>query len=94
MRGIIHYLFLKERCQLPHLANFKPNCYYIPMSSTATLKKLPGEVKSLIAQAVIDVLNDPDFGLALTEKAKKRLRDASLSGKKMLPLSMIKRKYG
>jgi len=64
------------------------------MSPAATLKKLPGEIKSLIAQTVIDVLNDPDFGLELTEKAKKRLRDASLPNKKMIPLSVIKRKYG
>ena len=64
------------------------------MSPAATLKKLPGEIKSLIAQTVIDVLNDPDFGLELTEKTKKRLRDASLPNKKMIPLSVIKRKYG
>lgn len=63
------------------------------MASTTTLKKLPGEVRGMIAQAVMDVLNDPDFGLALTEKAKKRLRDASLPNKKMIPLSVIKRKY-
>ena len=61
--------------------------------ATAT-KKLPGAVKSLIAQTVMDVLNDPDFGLALTEKAKRRLRDASLPNKKMIPLSVIKKKYG
>ncbi len=64
------------------------------MTPAATLKKLPGEIKSLIAQTVIDVLNDPDFGLELTEKAKRRLRDASLPNKKMIPLSVIKRKYG
>lgn len=64
------------------------------MTLATAAKKLPSAVKNLIAQTVIEVLNDPDFGLELTEKAKKRLRDASLSNKKTVPFSVIKRRYG
>ncbi|MEK7546974.1 MAG: hypothetical protein AAB536_02230 [Patescibacteria group bacterium] len=62
------------------------------MASSATLKKLPGEVKNLIAQTITDVLSDPDFGLELTKKARLRLGKISQS-KKTISLSAIKKKY-
>ena len=59
----------------------------------ATLpKNLKREVKSLVLQAVGDILNDPDLGLELTKKAKSRLRQ-SLKSKKAVSFSEIKRKY-
>ncbi len=64
------------------------------MSPAATLKKLPGAVKGLIVQTIMEVLNDPDFGLELTEEAKRRLRVASRPNQKTTPLSVIKKKYG
>ena len=64
------------------------------MTSTATVKKLPGAVKNLIIQTIMEILHDPDFGLELTEKAKMRLQKASASTKKGVPFSVIKKKYG
>lgn len=56
-------------------------------------KKLNKEVKEFIVQTINEVLNDPDFGLELTERAKKRLRQASLFKQKTVPFSEIKKKY-
>ena len=68
--------------------------YHISMTSTATAKKLQGAIKGLIIQTIMEILNDPDFGLELTEQAKKRLRAASRISQKTTPLSVIKKKYG
>jgi hypothetical protein len=44
------------------------------------VKKVNNQIKALVTSAVFDVFNDPDFGLDLSAKAKKRLAP-SRSGK-------------
>ena len=62
-------------------------------SVTITKKSLDTKVKPLIMQAIHEVLRDPDFGLELSERAKKRLRKAIKSGQgKGTPFSEIKKK--
>lgn len=56
-------------------------------------KKLTGEVRSLIMQAVYEALSDPDLGLELSEKARVRLRKAKLSKSKGIPFPEIRNKY-
>lgn len=63
------------------------------MSTIAIPKKLIVEIKSFIVRAIEEVLNDPDFGLELTERAKRRLRQATGSKRKNIPFSEIKKSY-
>ena len=56
-------------------------------------KRLTKEIKTFIIQTVKEVLNDPDFGLELSEKAKKRLHQALISKRKTISFSEIKKKY-
>ena len=58
-------------------------------------KKVHQEVKTLITRVVQEVLYDPDFGLELSEEAKRRLRKAKmrLPRQKTMPFSEIKKKY-
>ena len=56
-------------------------------------KKLTKEVKTFIIQTVKEVLNDPDFGLELSEKAKKRLHQALISKRKPISFSEIRKQY-
>ncbi|MBI3442293.1 MAG: hypothetical protein HY007_00790 [Candidatus Sungbacteria bacterium] len=51
------------------------------------------EIKALIAGMIFEVLNDPDFGLELSEKAKSRLRRARMQKTKTVPLFEIKKRY-
>lgn len=61
--------------------------------STATLpRRVEGETKSLIMQAVNEILSDPDFGLELTKEAKARLKKFARD-RKTIPFSEIKKKY-
>ena len=60
---------------------------------TISKKGVRPEVKTLITRAVQEVLYDPDFGLELSERAKKRLSEARTSKQKSIPFSEIKRKY-
>ena len=55
--------------------------------------KLNPTIKVFILRALQEVLNDPDFGLELTERAKKRLRQASGTRQKTIPFSEVKKKY-
>jgi len=60
----------------------------------ATLpKNLKREVKSLIVQAVQDVLGDPDFGLELSAEARKRLHKEERDKARPIPFSEIKNKH-
>ena len=63
------------------------------MNIVTSTKKTKSELKALIVQAVYEVLQDPDFGLELTEKVKKRLRAARASEERTIPLLEIKKKY-
>lgn len=63
--------------------------------STRTKSKffVKNEIKALIVKTIFEVLNDPDFGLELSLKAKSRLYRARLQKAVTLPLSEIKKKY-
>ncbi len=63
------------------------------MSTITIPKELTKEVKTFIIQTVNEVLNDTDFGLKLSEKAKKRLHQALISKRKTISFSEIKKKY-
>lgn len=53
---------------------------------------LEGGIKAFIVQAIQEILQDPDFGLELTERAKGRLRQA-FRKQKTTSLVDIKKKY-
>ena len=60
--------------------------------NTLLAKKINNQIKALVSSAVFDVFNDPDFGLNLSAKAKKRLSMASKNSRTFL-LGQIKKKY-
>lgn len=60
--------------------------------NTLAVKKMNNQIKALVSSAVFDVFNDPDFGLILSAKAKKRLSITSKNNK-TIPLGQIKKKY-
>lgn len=60
--------------------------------NTLVAGKMNNHIKALVSSAVFDAFNDPDFGLELSAKAKKRLSMSSKSNK-TLSLGEIKRKY-
>ena len=62
---------------------------------TKTVKReiLGVKVKAFIVQTIREILDDPDLGLELSEKAKKRLRQVSSSNQKTVPFSEIRIKY-
>ncbi len=57
-------------------------------------KHISPELKTYIAETVYEVLHDPDFGLELTEYAKKRLRASMKKNQKTIPWEEVVRKYG
>lgn len=60
-----------------------------------TIQKIHrADLRSLVTEVVQEVLNDPDFGLDLSETAKKRLRQVlkPKTGSR-ISLSEIKRRY-
>ncbi len=60
--------------------------------NTITVGKVNNQIKALVSSAVFDVFNDPDFGLDLSNKAKRRLSVSSKKSKN-ISLSQIKKKY-
>lgn len=60
--------------------------------ATATLQKVDKGIQLLIAQAVHEVLTDPDFGCGLRESVKKKLH-AARRQTKTIPFAVIKQKY-
>ena len=63
------------------------------MTTITIPKKITQEVKTFIIHVVNEVLNDPDFSLGLSEKAKKRLRQASALKQKTISFAKIRGKY-
>jgi len=61
--------------------------------TTITKKELTKEVKTFIVRLVNEILSDPDFGLELSEKAKKRLRQTLAPKQKTISFSKIREKY-
>ena len=64
----------------------------IQSMNTLVVKKASNQIKALVSSAVFDVFNDPDFGLDLSDKAKKRLAISSKNNK-TTSLNQIKKKY-
>jgi len=60
--------------------------------NTIAVKKVNNQIKALVSRAVFDVFNDPDFGLDLSSRTRKKLLTPSKSTK-TIPLSQIKKKY-
>ncbi len=60
------------------------------MQTTSIQIKNEDQLRGWVAQAVGEILNGPDFGLELSEAAKKRLRRKSA---KTMSFSEIKRRY-
>ncbi len=60
--------------------------------TTLEIKNIDNQIKALVSSAIFDIFNDPDFGLELSAKAKKRLSTSSKNGK-TISLSEIKKKY-
>ncbi len=60
--------------------------------STLAARKINNQIKALVSSAVFDVFNDPDLGLDLSAKARKRLSRSSRNSK-TISLSQIKKKY-
>ncbi len=57
-------------------------------------EKNNGWPKAMVSQVIIEILDDPDFSLELTESAKMRLGEISRKGlKAKIPLSEIKKRY-
>lgn len=63
------------------------------MGTATHSKQSVGELKTLIVQVVQEVLHDPDFGLELTEEAKRRLRKALRTKQKTISFQEAKKKY-
>ena len=66
---------------------------YLKIMPTLFSPKNINSLRPLIIQAVEEVLSDPDLGLELTEKAKRRLRAARKQNGTTIPFSQIKSKY-
>ncbi len=60
--------------------------------NTLAVKKMNNQIKALVSSAVFDVFNDPDFGLVLSAKAKKRLSTSSKNNK-TVSFNQLKKKY-
>ena len=60
--------------------------------TTMEISRIDNQVKALVSRAVFNIFNDPDFGLELSTKAKKRF-SSSTQNKKTISLSQIKKKY-
>ena len=65
------------------------------MLSTSSIykDKTSVEMKSLIMRAVRETLSDPDFGLGLDNKVKRRLKKSRLSKNSGMSLAEIKKRY-
>ena len=79
---------MNKRYCISHL-----NCYNGFMVTTTRQQKIGVELKAVIAHSVREVLEDPDFGLQLTERANRRLRAVRSRRQKWTPLSIVVKKY-
>lgn len=55
-------------------------------------KKLNQKIRAFVAQIVLEVLADPDLGLHLSTKAKRRLAKANASKEVLVSLADIKKR--
>ncbi|OGG41011.1 hypothetical protein A2118_01875 [Candidatus Kaiserbacteria bacterium GWA2_50_9] len=54
---------------------------------------LSPDIKAFIMESINDVLEDPDFGLELTEGFKKKLQVAKRSKVRTISLEEVRKKY-
>jgi len=62
------------------------------MTTVVKNRKLNSDLKAFITTSIKEVLDDPDFGLELTEATKRRLRAAKSKRQKWIPHAELKRK--
>ena len=60
--------------------------------TTMEIKRVDNKIKALVSSAIFNIFNDPDFGLELSARAKKRLAVSPKTSKR-ISLSEIKKKY-
>jgi len=59
------------------------------------LGKVSAQMRACVAESVHEVLSDPDFGLELTEEAKRRLRAArKTSRRSYISLATLRKRLG
>lgn len=64
------------------------------MNLAITKKKdIDPRLRAYIAESVREVLDDPDFGLELSAKAKRRLKQAQTSSAKGISLETLLKRY-
>ncbi len=63
------------------------------MATITIPKKITPQIKGFIIRTIYEILNDPDFGLELSAKAKKRLGRASAQKQKTISFAEIKKRY-
>ena len=63
------------------------------MTTKTTKKILSTQEKAFIVTALQEILEDPDFGMELTEKAKKRLERERVSSQETVSLEELKKNY-
>lgn len=56
-------------------------------------QKFNGQLRLYISQAITEILNDPDYGMELSEKTKERLQKIKQSPRKAISFEDIKKKY-
>lgn len=61
-------------------------------TATKKFKHITPELKAFIVESVHTVLTDPDFGLELTDKFKRRLRSIKSKRQKYLSHAEVARK--
>lgn len=66
----------------------------IKVISRRSTRRPSFDEKIAIAEVVREILDDPDFGLELTDEARRRLRRATRDRRPGIPLEEIKRRYG
>lgn len=63
------------------------------MDAKTAKRTLDMQEKTFIVGALQEILEDPDFGLELTEEAKKVLRERNQSTSGIISASDIRKKY-
>ena len=60
---------------------------------TAVSKKLSADAKEFILKAIAEIVHDPDFGLHLSARTTKRLREAAAYAGATISAPDIRKKY-
>ncbi len=63
------------------------------MATVTFSKKLNKEARVFIVHAVQEILSDPDFGLTVTAKVRKRLQNITIRKQPTISFSEIKKRH-